>query len=547
MPEQLEFDHVYPMVKKLLPRKIAVLYADPRSDGFSEIHSYLAELSDNSDFTYILRYRPWNADKSDSLQNPLGLSGYGVELALKSTEYKVIDDRDIGGDGGNTKSSKVKLQGENGGDERLSLFAEELAPSVKGLSEKQVANLGIQATQMIMSSADQIETLKQLAQNLPRYAHLLSGVVLNETLAKGIRSRAQSSNNNRNMFLVNGLVLEENDIDPFHLLEHLRRESAAIDGLESAGLSQAQAVDLWMATSPDQDVATNSAIAFDMRDLSTEKKTIWWVNDLEKDKRYSTWPADIKNLERIVSPGMVQRVRKNVVQVVYALDLSSAESWITVFEDVMTSVEHGLPMQYGVVPLVDYSTPDEHTFVNDMAKLVLYLRRSFKKKEWQTLVRGALVSHLRTQRANPGAALTSTVRTHYEAHIKTHNTKDGEKPLEWEDITTSGRQPQWLAKRWNSAIKYCARLDLSPVTTPGGLAFVNGVQVELDRSSQRTILNTYFKQTWELGAKLRNKVLSSEDDVQEFVYGNNAVRSRNSLVYVTDDNPLRVLPLSTPG
>ncbi|KAJ1900071.1 killer toxin resistant protein, partial [Coemansia sp. IMI 209127] len=547
MPEQLEFDHVYPTLKKLLPRKIAVLYADPRSDGFSEIHAYLAELSDNSEFTYILRYRPWNADKSDSPQNPLGLSGYGVELALKSTEYKVIDDRDIEEDGGNTKPSKVKIQGEGGGDERLSLFAEESAPSVKGLSEKQVADLGIQAAQMIMSSTDKIETLKQLSQNLPRYAHLLSGVALNETLAKGIRSHAQSSNKNKNMFLVNGLVLEENDIDPFHLLEHLRRENAAIGGLENAGLSQAQAVDLWMSASPDQDIATDSAIAFDMRDPSTEKKTIWWINDLEKDKRYSTWPADIKNLERIVSPGMVQRVRKNVVQVVYALDLSSAESWVTIFEDVMTSVEHGLPIQYGVVPLVDYSTPDEHTVVNVMAKVVLYLRRSFKKKEWQALVRGALVSHLRTQRANPGATLTSTVRTHYEAHIKTHNTKDGERPLGWEDITTLGSQPQWLAKRWSSTIKYCARLDLSPVTTPGGLAFVNGVQVDLDRSSQRTILNMYFKQTWELGVKLRKKEFSPEDDVQEVVYGNNAVRSRNSLVYVTDDNPLRVVPLSAPG
>ncbi|KAJ2089037.1 killer toxin resistant protein [Coemansia sp. RSA 986] len=544
--EQLAFDHVYPASNGPRPSKLVVLYSDPRSDKFSELHSHLAELAENSEVTYILRYRPGSADRDGSSQHLLGLSGYGVELALKSTEYKVIDDRDLEEDGKNNKgASKVKIQGENEGNERLSLFAAESVPSVKRLSEKQVASIGIQAAQMILSSADKIETLKQLSQNLPRYAHLLSGVELNDTFAKSIRSTYQSSS--RNLFLVNGLEIEDNKLDPFHLLEHLRKENAAIDGLENIGLSQAQAVGLLLSESSSQDDGTGGTIAFDMRDPSTEKKTIWWLNDLEKDKRYASWPTDIENLKRIATPGMVQRVRKNVVQAIYALDLSSAESWITVYEDAMTSVEHGLPMQYGVVPLVDYDTPEKQTSANEMAKLVLYLRRSFKKKEWQMLVRSALVSHLRSQRANPGMALTSTMRTFYEAHIKTHNTKDGEKPLEWDDITTPGRHPQWLAKRWSSTIKYCARLDLSPVSTPEGLAFINGVQIELDRNSQRTVLNTYFKQTWELGAKLRKGDISPEDSIQELVYGKNAVESRSSLVYVTDNNPLRVLSLNTPS
>ncbi|KAJ2550633.1 killer toxin resistant protein, partial [Coemansia sp. RSA 1933] len=545
LPEQLEFDHVYPASSEGGPRKLVVLYADPRSEQFSELHSHLAEMSDNSEITYMLRYRPSNtadSDDDDALRRPLGLSGYGVELALKSTEYKVIDDRDLEENSDNTRASKVKVQGD---DEHPSLFADELVPSVKGLSEKQVANLGIQAAQMILSSSDKIETLKQISQNLPRYAHLLSGVELNDTFAKSIRSMSQIAN--RNMFLINGLEIEDSNIDPFHLLEHLRKEDAAIDGLEKAGVSHAHAVDLLISEPLGQGDDTDSTISFDMRDLSAEKKAIWWLSDLEKDKRYSGWPEDINNLQHIISPGMVQRVRKNVVQAIYALDMSSVESWITVYEDAMTSVEHGLPIQYGIVPLVDYTVPDKQTSANEMAKLVLYLRRSFKKSEWQALVRGALVSHLRSQRANPGATLTSTVRIHYEAHIKAHNTKDGEKPLEWDDITAPGRHPKWLEKRWSSTVKYCARLDLSPVTASGGLAFVNGVQIELDRSSQRTILNTYFRQTWELGVKLRKKEISSDDDIQGFVYGKNSVRSRNSLVYVTDDNPLRVVPLGAPG
>ncbi|KAJ2583713.1 killer toxin resistant protein, partial [Coemansia sp. RSA 1804] len=191
-PEQLEFDHVYPSSGGQKPSKLVVLYADPRSEKFSDMHSHLAELSENSEVTYILRYRPQGAELTDSLSQPLGLSGYGVELALKSTEYKVIDDRDIEDDDrrSNAKTkSKIKIQGGRTEDsEGISLFASETVLSVKGLSEKQVVDLGIQAAQMVLSSADKLETLKQLSQNLPRYAHLLSSIELNSTFAENIRS-----------------------------------------------------------------------------------------------------------------------------------------------------------------------------------------------------------------------------------------------------------------------------------------------------------------------------------------------------------------------
>ncbi|KAJ2763366.1 killer toxin resistant protein, partial [Coemansia sp. BCRC 34490] len=545
-PEQLEFDHVYPSLGGQKPSKLVVLYADPRSEEFSDMHTHLAELSENSEVTYILRYRPQGAELTDSLSRPLGLSGYGVELALKSTEYKVIDDRDIEDDDrrSNAKTdSKIKIQGGRTEDsEGISLFASETVPSVKGLSEKQAVDLGIQAAQMVLSSADKLETLKQLSQNLPRYAHLLSSIELNSTFAENIRSTGQMSS--KNMFRINGLGIEESRLDPFHLLEHLRKENVAIEGLESVGLSQTQAVDLLLSESSGKNDGDDESISFDMRDPSTEKKTIWWLNDLEKDKRYSGWPSDISNLKRIISPGMVQRVRKNVVQTIYALDLSSIESWITIYEDALTSIEHGLPMQYGVVPLVDYTTPEKQTPANEMAKFVLYMRRAFKKKDWQVFAREALVAHLSNQRRGISATLISTMRTFYETHRKSHKTKDGETLLEWDDIAVPGRHPQWLDKRWSSTVKYCERLDLSPVSTSGGLAFVNGAQIALDRGLQRAVLNTYFKQTWELGTKLRNNEISADDDIQDVVYGKGAVGSRNSLVYVSDDNPLRVLDLS---
>ncbi|KAI9500606.1 UDP-glucose:glycoprotein glucosyltransferase-domain-containing protein [Coemansia spiralis] len=523
-PQQLAFDHT---------NKLVVLYADPRAEGFADMHSHLVTLSDNAEVTYILRYRPWAVTKDSSLPTMLGLSGYGVELVLKSTEYKVIDDRDI--DEGDAKplkhnvTPKMTTQGEDSGENAV-LFEVESVPSIKGLSEKQIADLGIQAAQMLAA-------LKQLSQNLPR-------VELNETLATSIKRGATIKQ--RDVFLINGLEIDDDKLDPFHLHEHLRKEDAAINGLENAGLSQKQAVDLLLADSHNSTNGGSDQIAFDMRDQSEDKKTIWWLNDLEKDKRYAGWPSDIQNLKRIFSPGMVQRVRKNVVQAIYALDLSLVESWITIYEDALTDVEHGMPIQYGVVPLTDYNKSEKQTAANEMARFVLYLRRSFKKKEWQSLVRSAVIAHLQSQRNTPGILFTSTMRIVYEAHIKAHKTRDGDTPLGWDDITAAGSLPQWLGKRWESMVKYCARLDLSPTSTPEGLIFVNGVQIALDRNYQKTVLNTYFAQTWDLGQKLRKDELTSEDDIHEFVYGKNTMGSRNAIVYVSDDNPLRVLPLSLP-
>jgi UDP-glucose:glycoprotein glucosyltransferase len=72
---------------------VAILYADIFSPSFDEFHSKLVEMSDSSEITYVLRFKP----SANAVQKELFLSGYGVELAIKSTEYKVIDDRKVEG------------------------------------------------------------------------------------------------------------------------------------------------------------------------------------------------------------------------------------------------------------------------------------------------------------------------------------------------------------------------------------------------------------------------------------------------------------------
>ena len=55
--------------------------------SFETIHKELKELSLQKKIRYVFRHNPPKSNKRISLQ------GFGVEMALKSTEYKVIDER----------------------------------------------------------------------------------------------------------------------------------------------------------------------------------------------------------------------------------------------------------------------------------------------------------------------------------------------------------------------------------------------------------------------------------------------------------------------
>ncbi|KAJ2026593.1 killer toxin resistant protein [Coemansia sp. S85] len=549
-PTVLALDHVYEpkAVFSAATSKLIVLYADPRAEGFVDLHEHLVAQAENDGITYVHRFRPWVSDGLAKESHPLGLSGYGVELALKSTEYKVIDDRDLdlGRSHGRSSDKRPKLvvQDSDSGSDTL-LFETEQEPAIKGLSEKLITRLGIQATQMILQSDDKLAVLKQLAQDLPRYAHLLSEVAVNSTVASDARAFAELEVGS--LFAINGVSIDSEDLNPFKLLEHIRKENTVIGHLETAGLTQSQAIDLMIEAGSAGSTEGGDQMVFDMRDKSKDKKAVLWLNDLERDSRYSMWPSDVKSLARIMRPGMIQRVRKNVVQIVFALDLSAADSWITIFEDILANIEHGLPMQFGVVPLIEYRAPSSELPANQMAMYTLYLRRSFKKKEWHSVIKGALLSHMKAKESG-GSQTKSFVdhaRSIYEAYIKTHQTKDNETPLTWEQIT--GTEKVWLSKRWDDVVKYCTRLDLSPASAPVGIAFVNGVQFPLVEGYQQDMFKAFQLQTWELAQKLRSGEFEATADIQDFVYGaDSALGSRNTFIYVSDENPLRFVSLNKP-
>lgn len=84
-----------------LPTKV-VLYGDIATEAFRRFHDKLMLLTDKGEVDYV--HRPFTrvtiGDRSAGRlapTTPVRLSGYGVELAIKSQEYKAQDDSKIKG------------------------------------------------------------------------------------------------------------------------------------------------------------------------------------------------------------------------------------------------------------------------------------------------------------------------------------------------------------------------------------------------------------------------------------------------------------------
>jgi UDP-glucose:glycoprotein glucosyltransferase len=77
------------------------LYAKIGTAKFTSFHRTLSELAKSGKIRYVFRHFDRHAEEvsngyMESFQNSIkvrvGLSGFGVELAIKNTEYKAVDD-----------------------------------------------------------------------------------------------------------------------------------------------------------------------------------------------------------------------------------------------------------------------------------------------------------------------------------------------------------------------------------------------------------------------------------------------------------------------
>lgn len=272
----LQFDRVYE-TKPDLPA--AIHYADIEAPEFKLMHEKLREYARQGKISYRVRYlAPQKRE-----ERPVVLSGYGVELALKKTDYMVMDDREV----------QNQPEGEDGKKEdKVVPGEEEEIADITPLHPKDVSFLGVKTASYIMSSEDPLKRLVKVTQDFLKYTPTIAGSELNEQFMEEYReNRDAFLGPGANAIWVNGLQLDDSQVNAFSLLDSLRRERKYIKALTHLHMNTTQATKLLTHPAILEGKEQERPQRFDYRDDIEGGKVIIWMNNLAKDKRYEDWPT----------------------------------------------------------------------------------------------------------------------------------------------------------------------------------------------------------------------------------------------------------------
>nr|XP_014343631.1 PREDICTED: UDP-glucose:glycoprotein glucosyltransferase 1 [Latimeria chalumnae] len=379
-------DHKYPDSNPDAP--VVILYAEIGTPDFAKFHQLLISKAQKREVNYYLRH--YIANRSTE---KVYLSGYGVELAIKSTEYKAKDDTQVKG-----ADINATVIGENDPVDEVQGFLfgklrhlypelkEQLKELRKHLVEStnemaplkvwQLQDLSFQTAARVLAApiVDALMVMRDLSQNFPTKARSITKTSVNFQL------RAEVEENQKNNSAYKGDLL-----NPFvpsqplqssgsgilvkvdlHLsrpdggqscdflnyfgvfvgiFDTLRSEAHVMEGLHSLGISGAHLHDILKLNVQPSD----SDYAVDIR-----SPAIYWINNLEVDSRYSSWPSSIQELLRPTFPGVIRQIRKNLHNFVLLVD-PTHESTAELLSVAEMFFSNDIPMRIGLVFVVDDS------------------------------------------------------------------------------------------------------------------------------------------------------------------------------------------------
>ncbi|XP_045583681.2 UDP-glucose:glycoprotein glucosyltransferase 1 isoform X2 [Procambarus clarkii] len=361
-PITYEVDHHFPGGESA--KVGVVLYGELGSAEFQTFHSALKDFASAGKIDYVLRHRV-----KERSPKKVRLSGYGVELAIKSTEYKAQDDTKVQEDEQRQEEneehevevegflfSKLEALHPDKRDElnQLRSHLEESRHEMAPLKVWQLQHLSMQAAQRIMSAPpdQQLSLFVHTAQNFPMLARSLVRIKVDEKMKREIlKNQNQLStqmevNPSDAALYINGMHLDMDFTNIFTLLDHVRSEERVMGGLHKLGVHGES-----LSTLLHLDVSESTQeYGIDIRDSA-----IMWMNNIETDKAYRKWPSSTGELLRPTYPGMLRSIRKNFHNLVIVADPSKSTT-ADLIRLVEGFVTHTAPVRVGLVMAVN---PDE--------------------------------------------------------------------------------------------------------------------------------------------------------------------------------------------
>lgn len=247
-------------------------------EKFYTYYTKLANLSDEGSLNFILRYIPG----SDYPPHHISMTGYGAELAIKNTEYKVSDDRDFEGESSGSVTDKTN---------DFDLFPGS-APMLSIVPNDKLGDIYYHALSYVVSSSfGQLAKLAALTRDFPRLAHLVKD---SDSLLVDIKRDADKlrymGKGLQDQLYLNGLPLIVNQLNAFTILSMMRSENSFITKFQIAGFRTNETFQFLENDSPSMNFEWGES--FDVR-----SESVIWLNDIEVDSRYNQMPNSINNVQ----------------------------------------------------------------------------------------------------------------------------------------------------------------------------------------------------------------------------------------------------------
>ena len=469
----------------------SILYADITHPLFGQFHEIVSKTAKEGRTSYRLRYR---ASALES-REPLYVNGYGVELVLKRTDYIVIDDRE----------AAEPTNGENIVSEDT-----EAASDLKPLTTTELASIGVDAASYITNQEDPFNALLKVSNNFPKYSSVIAGRNATPEFMKEYKSnRAAFLPQGYNVLWINGAQVQPREINAFSLLEHLKRERALISQIRDLGLTADEGIKLLSHEVITQAQVDDEPQRYDWQDDEEGGGVIMWLNDIEKDRRYSSWPPQLQAFLARTYPGQLPTIRRDVHNLIIPVNLADLKDLEMIVETLQSFIKRTVPLRFGLIPVVN--NPQSRS----QARLAYYLLNTYGLK--------ALFGHMESQLK---LGRITNVSKAFDFVAGSNQVREGQQAMSYEEVLAS----EGLETRLNAVQAYLDRLALSGTTPP---VLINGValprndawlesmstrvQLDLRQIQQGVLQETFEEDTWLpsyflfQASKIRNAMIVPED------------------------------------
>ena len=455
---------------------------------------------------YRLRYR---RPREPPLDSRLPISGYGVELALKKTDYIVIDDRQ--------PSFEEANQATLNSDDTLAV--DEDVADLRPLSKSELSSIGVKAASFIKQSDRPFDALVKLTQDFPRFSSSIARHnVSKEFAAEYEENRTNMVRSGVSHLWMNGARLIDRQIEPFALVEMLRRERKLINGVRELGFTGKQAVSLLGHSAIASAKEDDQALRYDWTDRLENGRVIIWLNDLENDERYESYPTDISSLLQRTYPGQIPPIRRNIFNIIVPIDFSNLED-VKFLSDVRTLTKRGIPIRFGLVPVQQEAAESRRLHV------IYHIAENYGTE--------AIFDCAQLVQSTDGAATEDSLLSEV---VKHHDLQEDGKSMDLLTISNDGP----LAEQVGLSVQWAQRLQLH-----GGARqlLVNGASVARDDSWMQAI-SMKIAEDLQIVQKGVFHGAIDDDTWIPSVFLEGASSRRNAYISSDNDKSLRVLDVA---